>query len=120
MAKGCHHTQNMGSDRRTGRDWRVWEEDPRGGNGALLTLSYSTPDFHGLVFGMVFTLHLSFTLTTLCSLFLLLIYPLHQINILGDTLYNQTMKFELPKTSNIKHLGSRLSVHLPMSPNFTA
>lgn len=46
--------------------------------------------------------------TTLCSLFLLLVYPLHQINILGKTLYNQTVKSELPKASNIKPLGSRL------------
>lgn len=58
--------------------------------------------------------------TTLCSLFLLWIYSLHQLNILGETLYNQIVEFELPKLCNIQHLGSRLGVHLPAPPNSAA
>lgn len=54
--------------------------------------------------------------TTLRARFLLWICSLHQLNILGETLYNQIVKFELPKLCNIQHLGSRLGAHLPAPP----
>lgn len=102
-------------------DCRAWRGRPSGRKRhPPHSPSYSDPNIHypSLWYGVY--IPPSFIPTTLCLSFLVLIHPLLQLNISGETLYNRIVKFELPKVSNIKHLRSRLCVHLLTSPNSTA